>query len=234
MRRVKLLVPLIAALPFATTGWAQSGSSSSVRPAYQGSGSSTIGSGTAPRGNGAATAGAQLAMDGYCPVCLASGKGWVAGSPEFQAVYDGQLYRFPKAETLAAFQADPVKYTPALGGDDLVEFARTGRRVTGKLAFGAIYLDRNYFFASEANKEAFRANATRFANADLAAGGACVVCRVDMRQEMAGSTQFVSLHKGMRYQFLGAQQQQAFESRPARYAVAPPQGGGMKAGSGGR
>lgn len=228
----------IAMMLAASTGaHAQSGSSTAPRPANRsapaqpGSGSSTVTQG----GSGSVGSAAQLkpAMGGYCPVCLAGGKGWVAGSPQFQAVYDGKLYRFPKAEPLAAFQADPSKYVPALGGDDLVEYARSGKRIAGKLALGANYLGRVYFFASEANKAAFQASPTQYANADLAAGGSCVVCRVDMRRDMPGTAEHVSVHNGLRYQFAGPQQQQVFQSQPQRYAVTPPVGSGTRPANGG-
>lgn len=229
---------VLAAIALAPVGaLAQSGSSSSPRPVYQGtpsqqgSGSTAVIQGSSNAGS--AMAGQKPAMRGYCPVCIAMGKGWVAGSPQFQAVYDGELYRFPKAEVLTTFQANPAKFVPALGGDDVVEYARTGKRVAGKLEHGAQRLERLYFFATEANKSAFRANPTQYANADLAAGGACVVCRVDMRRDMPGVAQHVSVHDGVRYQFAGPQQQQAFDAQPRRYAVPAPAGSGTKPAAGG-
>ena len=176
--------------------------------------------------------GGKVALDGYCAVCLLEMKDWVAGSPQHQVAYDGMVYRFPDAPKAAMFRADPVRYAPALGGDDIVEYARTGKRTAGKTAFGAKYLDRHYFFASDANKQAFTANPIAYSDADLALGGACVVCQVDLRQNRPGSPQFVSLHKGMRFRFAGPQQQQAFEAQPDRYTAALPAGSGMKAGSG--
>ncbi|QDT69217.1 YHS domain protein [Planctomycetes bacterium MalM25] len=182
-------------------------------------------------------AASKVGLDGYCPVCQVNMKQWMAGSSQHQAAYDGVIYRFPGAEQKAMFQADPAKYAPALAGDDVVAYARTGRRTPGKTAYGARYLDRLYFFGTEANKEAFRANPAQFANADLALGGECAVCRVDMNASMAGAAQFTTLHNGLRYQFAGAQQKQLFDSNPRRYAVTPltasPVGSGrVPAGSG--
>lgn len=171
----------------------------------------------------------KVGLDGYCPVCQVNMKQWMAGSSQHQAAYDGVVYRFPGAEQKAMFQADPARYAPALGGDDVVDFARTGRRTAGKTAYGARYLDRLYFFSTEANKAAFRANPAQFANADLALGGECAVCRIDMNASMAGAARFTSVHNGLRYQFAGAQQKQLFESNPKRYAVTAP--AAMPAGS---
>lgn len=234
---LRLATPfLLTAISLAPAGaLAQSGSSSSPRPAYQGT-PVQQGSGSTPvmQGSGSAMSGQKPAMDGYCPVCIAMGKGWVAGSTQFQAQYDGEVYRFPKAEALAAFQAEPAKFVPVLGGDDVVEYTRTGKRVDGELKHGAQYLDRLYFFATEANKSAFRANPTQYANADLAAGGACVVCRVDMQRDMPGVPQHVSVHEGVRYQFAGPQQLEAFKAQPRRYAIPAPTNRPAGSGSAGR
>lgn len=207
---------------------AQSGSSRAPRPVYSGSGSAS----SAPAGSATMSGAARVGLDGYCPVCQVNMKQWMAGSPQHQTVFDGVVYRFPGAEQLAMFQAEPAKFAPALAGDDVVVFARTGKRTPGKTAYGARYMDRLYFFSTEANKEAFRANPPQFANADLAMGGECAVCRVDMNAGMAGAAQFTSVHNGLRYQFAGVQQKQAFDANPRRYEVTAPVVRSMPAGSG--
>lgn len=219
-----LFLSCLGLLTIPQLGHAQSGSSSSTRPQLPRPGTAVV----TPRGSGNVMRETKVAMDGYCPVCLAKGKGWVAGNPQFQTAYDGLVYRFPNPEALAAFQADPTKFVPVLAGDDVVAFVRTGQRVAGKMAFGAKYLERFYFFANEANKQAFSANPAQYANADLAAGGACAVCRVDMNRNMSGNPEISTTHNGMRYQFVGLQQREAFLANPSRYtaASATPHGSG--------
>ncbi len=164
-----------------------------------------------------AVANDRAGFGGFCPVALHDAKRWLRGAREHQATFDGITYRCCDAEALAAFQADPVSYAPALGGDDLVEYARTGRRVAGDLALGARHLDRHCFFASEANKQAFLANPAQFANADLANGGVCVVCELDLNARVAGAARFTAIRGGLRYVFAGEQQRQAFLADPVRY-----------------
>lgn len=236
MKHLSLLCNLFAfaaaASLLVTDAAAQSGSS--ARPQYQGSGSSSAGSGSATAGN--TSRAVEVALDGFCAVCLTEKRDWVAGSADHQVAFDGQTYRFPGTDQMAMFQADPSKYAPVLGGDDVIEYGRTGKRVPGKLVYGARHADKHYFFVSEANKEAFRAAPLQFVNADVALGGACVVCQVDMRQRMAGNPQIAAQHDGMRYFFVGAQQRDAFVANPAAYvsSVPAPGSGTRGSGSGGR
>lgn len=211
---------LFIAVSITATAGAQSGSSSSSRPAYQGSGSNQAGSGTVTTGRGVRTV--ETALDGFCAVCLTEKHEWVAGSSDFLMAFDGQQYRFPGTEQMAMFRANPAKYAPVLGGDDVIEYSRTGKRVAGKLGFGARHADRHYFFVSQANKDAFMASPAQFSNADVAVGGACVVCQVDMRRQMGGNPQIAALHDGMRYYFVGTQQRDAFVANPAAYVSSVP------------
>lgn len=160
------------------------------------------------------------AMDGYCAVCLVEKRAWNKGTLDFASNYDGRRYLFPGANQKAMFDANPSKYAPVLAGDDVVAYTQSGRRVPGVLANGISYKDRYYFFASPANKQAFQASPERFANADLALGGNCVVCQIDMNKKMLGNPAITSVHKGLRYQFPDAGAQQAFVSNPIRYTQA--------------
>jgi len=55
-------------------------------------------------------ANADVAMDGYCPVCkIEMGKD-VKGKPDFAVDYEGKRYLFPGQKQLDMFQRDPVKY----------------------------------------------------------------------------------------------------------------------------
>lgn len=225
--------------------YSQPGSSS--RPAYNG-GSANKGSGTTGSSNrfaapmGSDTKSAPLAMRGYCPVCLVNLKQWVAGKPAYTAVYDGKAYRFPAADQLQVFNANPTAYLPVLNGDDIVDYAQSGRRVPGNLAYGLVHQGRMYFFASEANKQTFSRDPRPFANADLALGGDCVVCQVNMNQRMPGTADLTIVQDGLRYQFAGLQQMNAFKAAPQQFTGAASQRtagsttrpGTAPAGSGGR
>ena len=194
-------------------------------------GSGTAGSSAAGSGSAGAATG-PVALGGYCAICLANDRQWVTGRPEYAVNFDGKRYLFPSPEQQQAFRANPAQFAPALGGDDVVEFARSGRRVVGQLPLGAAYQGRFYFFASDANKQAFLSAPAQFANADLALGGECIVCRVDMNQQMAGSPAINAVYQGVRYQFPGEDQRNRFLANPSRYAAVAKQLGSGSRGSG--
>lgn len=158
------------------------------------------------------------ALEGYCPVCLVNMQKWVVGRPEFLQDYDGHQYLFPGAKQRDMFRADPAKYAPVLGGNDVVEFSHSGRRLPGNVRLGATYEGRHYFFASDANKQAFSASPTQFANADLALGGKCVVCQVDKSHDVTGKPSIAAVYNGMRFYFPKESVRQTFLANPAHYA----------------
>ena len=220
---------------FADAALAQSGSGTTPRYAQPGSGAARpAGSGAAPAGSGSAggVAAAPVALGGYCAICLAEDRQWMAGRPEHAVDFDGKRYLFPSPEQQQKFQANPAQFAPALGGDDVVEYARSGRRVVGQLPLGAAYQGRFYFFASDANKQAFLAAPAQYANVDLALGGECVVCRLDMNQQVAGNPAITAVYQGVRYQFPGEQQRNQFLANPVRYASGATQPGSGARGQG--
>lgn len=208
MRLAASSVGFLTLIVIAEFASAQSGSG--ARPPARQQGSSNQASGSAMKQT-------ELAMQGYCPVALVENRQWVKGNAQFAVDVDGKRYYFVGAQPLEMFRANPIKYVPALGGDDIVEFAHTGRRSPGALENGLVYDDRIFFFGSAANKQAFQANPDQYASADLAMGGDCIVCQVNMNQKMAGDQQFTEIHQGMRFLFAGEQQRQAFLADPMRY-----------------
>ena len=164
----------------------------------------------------------KLGLDGYCPVCIVAGKGWVAGDPKIQSTYDGKTYYFPSAEVKQMYDANPVKFTPALGGDCTVCLKLLGKRVPGSAKFASMYKERLYLFPDEEVKKKFSNAPEDFANLDLASNGDCTVCTVEVQKQVAGSPDFVIMHKGMRYQFPAAEQMKMFAANPAKYEVADP------------
>lgn len=210
------LVSLFAIAAAPATALAQSGSyappsgSGTTRPAPPPS----YGSAARPRVE------AELAMRGFCPVCLVADRAWVVGDPKLATVFDGKAYYFPTPQRRQQFVADPVSYAPALGGDNIVAYAETGRREPGDLSRGVTHNGRVYFVGTQAERERFNRNPARYADADLALGGRCVVCRVDLGRPTPGEPKLTTVHNGLRYQFANAQQQRRFAASPERYAKA--------------
>ena len=56
-------------------------------------------------------ANADVALNGYCPVCKVDMNKDVKGKPEIAIDYKGQRYLFPGKEQLEKFKANPRKYT---------------------------------------------------------------------------------------------------------------------------
>lgn len=162
---------------------------------------------------------ASVGLEGYCPVCIVKMKKWVKGSPAFQASYDGKTYLFPGEEQRQMFLADPAKYAPAIGGDCSVCLAEMGKRMPGSIYHSAINDNRLFLFPNAELKQKFVSNPNKYNQADLAEGGNCVVCRVEMNEAMAGSPEVFSIHNGMRYQFASDKQRQMFLANPSKYTA---------------
>ena len=181
----------------------------------------TQGSGThnsAMGGSQSHAVAAPVALSGYCPVCVIDMKKWIKGSPQFQTVYDGKTYMFPDENLKQKFLSDPAKYVPAMGGDCTVCKVDMGKDMAGSVHFSSLYKDRLYLFPGDMQKQAFRQNPSKYANADVALNGKCSVCRVELNKDVEGDPQFTSFYEGKRYWFPGKEQQDMFTANPAKYA----------------
>lgn len=158
------------------------------------------------------------ALDGYCPVCIVKDKGWVKGDPSHASVVDGKRYLFPNADAKAAFDANPAEFIPAAGGDCVVCQVEKGHKMAGSVQFAAKHQGRLYLFPGEAQKQAFLGNPAKYATADLAYGGDCSVCQVEMGKRVAGSDRHTVVYEGKRYRFPSDKERRAFLANPARYA----------------
>ncbi len=190
-----------------------------------------------PQGSGSATrapARATLALEGYCPVSVVKMRKWVKGDPANQSVFDGHLYRFANAEGKTMFDANPAKYVPALGGDCTVALVKMGKRVPGSIQHAGINGGRLFLFSNAEGQKMFQANPSAYVNADLAAGGNCVVCSVNMRQSVPGHQDIVAVHNGLRYLFPSEEQRNQFLAAPERFVSATAAGSSTTAGSGSR
>lgn len=164
----------------------------------------------------------KIALDRYCPVDLNDKIKWTLGQPTITAVYDERVYHFASDLNKQAFLAAPGNYIPVLGGDCAMTFATSGNRVLGDINFGVLHKGRFYFFDSAETKQAFLADPLKYENVDLALDGKCVVCKVSLGQDVAGSEQFAAYHKGLQYLFPGTEQQQAFLADPDKFLKPKP------------
>ena len=164
-------------------------------------------------------ANADLALGGNCAVCMVK-KGVVApGKPEFTSVYDGKRYLFPDASLQAKFDKNPAEFAPTLGGNCTVCKVEMNNDVPGKAEYHAVHNDRLYLFPSAKQLDMFRANPEKYADVDLALGGKCTVCKVEMGKDVEGNSEFAVDHNGKRYLFPGSKQLEMFKRNPAKYAV---------------
>lgn len=195
---ISMLLVAAMGLTHSATASAQSGSRATaprrVQPAQtpQAHGSQTRardGSGSNQRN----VAAAKLGLEGYCPVCVVVGKGWVKGDPQFQSQYDGVNYLFPSADVKQMFDAEPARFTPALGGDCVVCLQDLRKRIPGSLQFSSLYNDRLFLFPDANVKAKFDAAPDSYADADLAGGGQCR--RLRRRHEPASGGQ-ARIHAG--------------------------------------
>ncbi|QDV21901.1 hypothetical protein [Aureliella helgolandensis] len=171
------------------------------------------------QGSGTTQGQSQVALGGYCPVCVIDMKKWVQGDPRFSVSQDGKTYLFPGEEQRRSFLNNPNKYTPALGGDCTVCLVEMGKTMPGSIRFATLHEGRLFLFPSAEQKQMFAKNPAKYADVDLAAEGKCTVCRIDMQQDVRGKPEFTVVHEGLRYWFPAAEQQQKFVNNPDKYEV---------------
>ena len=205
---------------------AQSGSRN--RPSI-GSGSRT----SPPAGSGQRAADeAPVALESYCPVSILEMKKWIKGDPDHRVIHDGRMYLFASAKGKQMFESNPAKYVPALGGDCVVALVEMEKRIPGNIRHASFFNDRLYLFSNEKAHKMFQAEPAKYADADLAYGGNCVVCRVGMQQTVPGKPELAVVHKGLRYLFPSAEQRNEFLANPEKYEVSatevPPSGSGSQ------
>jgi len=162
---------------------------------------------------------APLALEGYCAVSILDMHKWVKGDPAHPVVYDGRTYLFANAQGKKMFEANPAKYVPALGGDCAVALVKMGKRVPGNIRHAVFHDGRLFLFSNAEAKKMFLAEPAAYANADLALGGHCPVCRVNMGKEVPGKPEIAAFHKGLRYLFPADEQRQAFLANPEKYVA---------------
>ncbi|HYW80464.1 MAG TPA: hypothetical protein VE890_12855 [Thermoguttaceae bacterium] len=161
------------------------------------------------------------ALDGYCPVCIVQLHEWVKGSPAYQTTYDGRVYYFPGEKYKKLFLADPERFAPALGGDCVVDFARTGRRTPGSIRRAVTHDGRLYLFSNDQAREMFSAHPDAYADLDLAFHGECPVSRAELNTQTPGRPELISRRNGFRYYFSSHDLREKFLANPDEYEMRP-------------
>ncbi len=106
----------------------------------------------------------RCALDGFCPVELIEKGRWVAGKPDLQMPYHGEVFRFSNEAARKRFEAAPEKYAPVEDGNDVVLIAEENRSVPGSVNHSAVWRGRLFLFSDSITLAAFQKNPGRYAN----------------------------------------------------------------------
>jgi hypothetical protein len=98
-----------------------------------------------------------VAIGGYDPVAYFVAGSAVAGSPSFEAIWNGAAWRFANEGNRAAFLADPTVYAPSFGGYDAASIA-SGVAAPADPAIFAIVDGRLLLFRDAGARKAFLAS----------------------------------------------------------------------------
>ncbi len=105
-----------------------------------------------------------LAINGFDPVSYRLGGRPTAGSPEYELVQDGIVWRFASQANLEAFRDAPAIYAPAFAGFDPTGVAE-GAAVDSDPSQYAIIGSRLFLFRTAENRHRFLQNAGLLAQA---------------------------------------------------------------------
>lgn len=160
----------------------------------------------------------ETALDGYCPVSIVKMDKLVKGDPTYASTYDGKKYLFPSGDAKSMFDANPAAFAPAMGGNCVVCKVEMKKDVPGKPEIHLVHNGRLYLFPSEEQLKMFKAKPEKYADADVALDGNCVVCKVDMKKDVKGKAEFAYDYHAMRYLFPAKEQLEKFKANPQKYA----------------
>jgi len=160
----------------------------------------------------------ETALSGYCPVCIVKMDKLVKGDPAYSSVYDGRKYLFPSDEQKTMFDANPAAFAPAMGGNCVVCKVEMKKDVPGKPEFHLVHSGRLYLFPSEEQLKMFKDKPEKYADADVALDGNCVVCKVDLKKDVKGTPELAVDYHAMRYLFPAKEQLEKFKANPQKYA----------------
>ena len=103
-----------------------------------------------------------VAMEGYCPVTLATEKKWKKGQQQFGAVHRRRTFLFNSAAEQQKFLADPDRYSPVLVGYDPVKYMQSGELVDGRANYSLTYKKQVYLFNDDNALKLFWQNPSQF------------------------------------------------------------------------
>lgn len=158
------------------------------------------------------------ALDGYCAVSIVKMDKLVKGNPAYASTYDGKKYLFPSGEAKEMFDENPAAFAPAMGGNCVVCKVEMKKDVPGKPEIHLVHNGRLYLFPSEEQLKMFKAKPEKYADADVALGGYCSVCKVDMKKDVKGKPEFAIDYHAVRYLFPAKEQLEKFKANPQKYA----------------
>lgn len=102
------------------------------------------------------------AFGGLCLSGVSETRSLVSGRPDFTTVHRGKLLYFSSEQQRQNFLQKPEKYWPANDGACPVTQFETGRKVEGKLEFGAVFRGQLWTTASVEAMHAFVKSPARF------------------------------------------------------------------------
>ncbi|MCA9007287.1 MAG: hypothetical protein KDA70_18600, partial [Planctomycetaceae bacterium] len=106
----------------------------------------------------------QTGFKGFCPVELREHRELVESNPQFASTFGLQTYYFSTSEAKIAFDAEPSRYAPAAGGNDVVVLVNSGEEQPGQLDYALWYRDRLYLFRARETMTLFSKDPQRFAS----------------------------------------------------------------------
>lgn len=158
------------------------------------------------------------AIGGYCPVSIRTRGQWIRGRYDDRVELGKYLFLTAGLDERELLIASPEKYVPVLAGDCAVTMIDRGERVRGSIYHSAIYKDRLFLLAGEAEVATFKENPKRYASVDVAADGNCPVTRLDRGELVPGKVEYSAWYDGLLYRCAGATELAAFKAKPEKYA----------------
>jgi hypothetical protein len=153
---------------------------------------------------------ARIALSGYCPVTLVSGRRLVPGQIGYTVQHEGRLYRFADLVTRNVFRRDPERYAPVNHGDCPVSQMDRGLARAGDPRWGVLYQGRLFLCATEDERQRFLKNPGRYAMVDVAEQGFCPHCLDESGLLVRGDPRFGVTREGWRYWFPNPSHRDAF------------------------
>jgi YHS domain-containing protein len=152
----------------------------------------------------------QVALSGYCPVSLISGKRLVPGQTEYTVQYEGRVYRFANALMSNLFRKDPERYVPVNRGDCPVSQVERGVERPGDPKWGVLYQGRLFLCSTEDARRRFLKEPERYAMVDVAEQGFCPHCLVETGLLVRGDPKCEITRDRRRYWFPDSSHRDAF------------------------